>query len=70
LRAVKKAGLIDFTWHSLRHTFASRLVMADVNIRTVADLLGHRALTMTMRYTHLAPEHKQVAVDRLNRYNS
>jgi integrase len=69
LRAVKKAGLTDFTWHDLRHSFASRLVMADVDIRTVADLLGHRTLTMTMRYTHLAPEHKQVAVERLSRYN-
>ena len=69
-RAVRMAGLTNFTWHDLRHSFASRLVMADVDIRTVADLLGHRTLTMTMRYTHLAPEHKQVAVDRLSRYNS
>jgi integrase len=70
LRAVKKAGIADFTWHDLRHSFASRLVMADVNIRTVAELMGHRSLTMTMRYAHLAPEHNQVAVDRLNRYTS
>lgn len=70
LRAVKKAGVTDFTWHDLRHTFASRLVMADVNIRTVAELLGHRTLAMTMRYTHLAPKHNQVAVERLSRYNS
>jgi integrase len=68
-RAVKKAGITDFTWHDLRHTFASRLVMADVDIRTVADLLGHKSLTMTMRYSHLSPEHKQVAVERLGRYN-
>jgi integrase len=70
LRAVRKAGITDFTWHDLRHTFASRLVMADVNIRTVSDLLGHRSPTMTMRYAHLSPEHKQVAVERLSRYNS
>jgi integrase len=70
LRATKKAGVADFTWHDLRHTFASRLVMADVDIRTVAELLGHKTLTMTMRYTHLAPEHKLVAVERLSRYNS
>jgi site-specific recombinase XerD len=44
--------------------------MADVDIRTVAELLGHKSLTMTMRYSHLSPEHKQVAVDRLGRYNS
>jgi integrase len=70
LRARRKAGLEDFTWHDLRHTFASRLVMADVDIRTVAELLGHKNIQMTMRYAHLAPEHKLVAVERLSRYNS
>lgn len=70
VRAVRKAGLDDFTWHDLRHTFASRLVMADVDIRTVAELMGHKNIQMTMRYTHLAPEHKLVAVERLSRYNS
>jgi integrase len=68
--AVKKAGLRSLTWHDLRHTFASRLVMADVDIRTVAELLGHKNIQMTMRYAHLAPEHKLVAVERLARYNS
>jgi len=70
LRACKKAGIAGMTWHDLRHTFASRLVMADVDLRTVAELLGHKTLAMTMRYTHLAPEHKLVAVERLTRYNS
>jgi integrase len=68
--AVKKAGLANFTWHDLRHTFASRLAMADVDIRTIADLLGHKNIQMTMRYSHLAPEHKLVAVERLAGYNS
>jgi len=40
--AIKMAGLADFTWHDLRHTFASRLVMADVDIRTVAELMRHK----------------------------
>jgi integrase len=70
LRATRKAGLENFTWHDLRHTFASRLVMADVDIRTVAELLGHKNIQMTMRYAHLAPAHKLVAVERLSRYNS
>lgn len=68
--AVKKAGLRNLTWHDLRHTFASRLVMADVDIRTVAELMGHKSIQMTMRYAHLAPEHKLVAVERLAGYNS
>ena len=63
--AVVLAKLDDYTWHCNRHTFASRLVMADVNIRTVADLLGHTTIQMTMRYSHLAPAHNQDAVDRL-----
>ena len=68
--AVKRSGLRNFTWHDLRHTFASRLVMADVDSRTVAEMMGHRSIQMTMRYAHLAPEHKLVAVERLAGYNS
>ena len=63
--AVRKAGLQDFCWHDLRHTFASRLVMAGVDLRTVAELLGHKTLAMVMRYAHLAPGHVRQAVDRL-----
>lgn len=63
--AVSEAGVRDFTWHDLRHTFASRLVMTGTDLRTVAELMGHRTIQMTMRYAHLAPEHKQAAVDRL-----
>jgi integrase len=63
--AVAAAGLKDFTWHCLRHTFASRLVMAGVDIRTVAELMGHKTLAMTMRYAHLAPDHQRGAVERL-----
>jgi hypothetical protein len=39
--------------------------MAGVDLRTVAELLGHRALQMVMRYAHLAPEHQASAVERL-----
>jgi integrase len=63
--AIKKAGIEDFHWHDLRHTFASRLVMAGVDIRTVQELMGHKTLAMTLRYSHLSPEHKLDAVQRL-----
>ena len=53
------------TWHCNRHTFASRLIMAGVDIRTVAELMGHTSIQMTMRYAHLAPQHNRAAVDRL-----
>jgi site-specific recombinase XerD len=63
--AVTAANLQDFTWHCLRHTFASRLVMAGVDLRTVQQLMGHKTLQMTVRYAHLAPEHQLAAVERL-----
>jgi site-specific recombinase XerD len=65
--SVSRAGIEDYTWHDNRHTFASRLVMAGTDLRTVADLLGHRSLQMVMRYTHLAPEHNAAAVARVER---
>jgi integrase len=63
--ALEEAKIEGYTWHCNRHTFASRLVMAGVDLRTVAELLGHRTLQMVMRYSHLAPEHQASAVERL-----
>jgi integrase len=63
--AVEEAGIRDFTWYCLRHTFASRLVMGGVDLRTVAELMGHKTIQMTMRYAHLAQKHEQHAVERL-----
>ncbi len=62
---VRKAGVPDFRWHDLRHTFASRLAMAGVSLRTLAELLGHKTLAMVMRYAHLAPAHLREAVERI-----
>jgi integrase len=67
-RAVQHAGLEDFTFHDLRHTFASRLVMAGVDLPTVKDLLGHKGIAMTLRYTHLSTDHKQRAVRALEHF--
>jgi len=49
----------------LRHTFASRVVMKGVDIRTVQELMGHKSITMTMRYAHLSPEHRIAALEKL-----
>ena len=56
---------MNFTRHCLRHTFASPLVMAGVDLRTVQELMGHKTIAMTCRYAHLAPSHKLAAVERL-----
>ncbi len=65
---LRTAGIIDFSWHCLRHTFASRLVMAGADVRTVAELLRDRTLAMVMRYAHLAPDYKLEAVKRMEQH--
>jgi site-specific recombinase XerD len=64
---IKDAKISNFTWHCLRHTFISRLVMAGVDLRTVQELAGHKTISMTVRYAHLAPEHNQAAIEKLDR---
>jgi site-specific recombinase XerD len=59
------SSLEGYTWHCNRHTFASRLVMAGVDLRTVQELGGWRSLSMVQRYSHMAPGHLRDAVERL-----
>jgi site-specific recombinase XerD len=64
-KACEKAGVENFHWHDLRHTFASRLVMNGADLVSVKELLGHADIKMTMKYAHLAPSHLDDAVEKM-----
>jgi site-specific recombinase XerD len=60
-----KAGMADYVWHCNRHTFCSRLVAAGVSLKTVQVLAGHKTISMTARYSHLAPNTLHAAVESI-----
>jgi integrase len=64
--ALKKAGVVGFHFHDLRHTFATRLAQQGVDLYTIQRLLGHKSPIMTQRYAHHSPESLRWAVDRLS----
>jgi site-specific recombinase XerD len=62
---VEKAKIPNLRWHDLRHTFASRLVMAGMPLRAVQVLVGNKRIETTVRYSHLGEAHLRGAVERL-----
>lgn len=62
----RKLGLKNVTLHCLRHTFASQLVMAGIDLRTVQEFLGHSTVLMTEQYSHLSPLHRHKAIEVLS----
>jgi integrase len=63
--ALRAAQIVGFRFHDLRHTFASRLAMEGVDLVTIRELMGHKSMVMTLRYSHLSPGHRQAAIERL-----
>jgi integrase len=64
--ALRKAKIEGLRFHDLRHTFGTRLGMKGYDIKTIAELMGHKDIKMTMRYSHPTPEHKRRAVESLD----
>jgi integrase len=62
---MRDAKTSDFTWHDLRHSFASKLAMRGVDLLTIKELLGHGSVKMTEVYAHLQPNRHQAAVAQL-----
>jgi integrase len=64
--SIRKAGIEDFVFRDLRHTFASHFIMRGGSLKELQEILGHKTMTMTLRYAHLSKEHKKKAVSLLN----
>ena len=65
--AVKRAGLTNFRFHDLRHSYASYLAMHGASLLEIAELLGHKTLAMVKRYAHLTEAHTKSVVERMNK---
>ena len=64
-KVVKEASLRNVTLHTLRHTFASQLVMAGVSLKEAQELMGHRSFQTTLQYAHLSEDHVKKQVLKL-----
>ena len=65
VNALKRAGIEDFRFHDLRHTFASHYVMNGGDLLALKEILGHSDMKMVERYAHLASAHKRRQINNL-----
>lgn len=63
---IRRAKIQDFRFHDLRHTFASHFIMRGGSLKDLQEILGHKTMTMTLRYSHLSQDHKMKAINLLN----
>jgi integrase len=66
-QALKQAGIADFRFHDLRHSTASYLAMNGASLVEIAEVLGHKTLSMVQRYAHLSEGHTRSVLDRMTR---
>ena len=64
--ACRRAGIEDFHFHDLRHTFASHFIMSGGDLLTLKEILGHSSMDMVQRYAHLAAAHKRKQLNGLS----
>jgi len=67
-KACRKAGIVNFHFHDLRHTFATRLAESGADVATIAALLGHSSIQMAMRYSHITDDRIRRSVKALDNY--
>jgi integrase len=60
-------GIADYTWHNNRHTFCSWLAIDGASLKEIQELAGHKDIKMSARYSHLSPDRKRSAMERLAR---
>ncbi len=66
-KAVERAKIEDFRFHDLRHTFATRLAQAGIDLYMISRLLGHKDVKMTQRYSHHCPDSLRSGVEVLDK---
>lgn len=65
-KALERAQISDFRFHDLRHSAASYLAMNKASLLEIAEILGHKTLSMTKRYSHLSNAHTRSVVEKMN----
>lgn len=64
---LKKAGIEDTNFHTLRHTFATRALESGFDVKVLADILGHADASTTLnKYAHALPDHKKTSMEKLS----
>ena len=65
-QAIRRAGIEDFRFHDLRHTCASYLAMSNVSLAVIAEILGHKTLSMVKRYAHMSESYTSKVMEEMN----